>query len=107
MATLVDSFSNMPLLIILVAYISFWLLGPWLAYGSPQWVSAPWLSTLMVNFNQSVVDANGKIVPTWADVLNRANLGFEVMHERNAHNFPLDLASTESTNIALTAPQIA
>ena len=38
--------------------------------------------------------------------LNRANLGFEVMHERNAHNFPLDLASSESTNIALTAPQI-
>merc|ERR1711904_649615 len=23
------------------------------------------------NFNQSVVDANGKIVPTWGDVLNR------------------------------------
>ena len=42
-----------------------------------------------------------------ADVLNRANLGFEVMHERNAHNFPLDLASAESTNVALTAPQIA
>ena len=97
----------MPLLIILVAYISFWLLGPWLAYGSPQWASAPWLSTLNgFNFNQSIVDANGKIVPTWADVLNRANLGFEVMHERNAHNFPLDLASAESTNVALTAPQI-
>ena len=45
------------------------------------------------NFNQSVVDVNGKVIPTWADVLNRANLGFEVMHERNAHNFPLDLAS--------------
>ena len=58
------------------------------------------------NFNQSIVDANGKVVPTWADVVNRANLGFEVMHERNAHNFPLDLASTESINIALTPPQI-
>ena len=50
------------------------------------------------NFNQSVVDANGKIVPTWGDVLNRANLGMEVMHERNAHNFPLDLASAETTD---------
>ena len=30
---------------------------------------------------------------TWADVLNRAGLGMEVMHERNAHNFPLDLAA--------------
>ena len=58
------------------------------------------------NFNQSIVDANGKIVPTWADVVNRANLGFEVMHERNAHNFPLDLASAESTNVALTAPAV-
>ena len=47
------------------------------------------------NFNQSVVDSNGRVVPTWADVLNRANLGMEVMHERNAHNFPLDLAATE------------
>ena len=44
------------------------------------------------NFNQSVVDASGKVVPTWGDVLNRANLGMEVMHERNAHNFPLDLS---------------
>ena len=35
---------------------------------------------------------NGRVVNTWADILNRANLGFEVMHERNAHNFPLDLA---------------
>ena len=28
------------------------------------------------NFNQSVVDVNGKIIPTWGDVLNRANLGY-------------------------------
>ena len=54
----------------------------------------------------SVVDANGKIVPTWGDVLNRANLGMEVMHERNAHNFPLDLASADTTEVALTAPSI-
>ena len=35
------------------------------------------------NFNQSVVESNGRVVNTWA---------VEVMHERNAHNFPLDLA---------------
>ena len=58
------------------------------------------------NFNQSVVDVNGKVIPTWGDVLNRANLGMEVMHERNAHNFPLDLASAESSTVALTAPSI-
>ena len=49
------------------------------------------------NFNQSIVASSGRVVPTWADVLNRANLGMEVMHERNAHNFPLDLAATEVT----------
>ena len=58
------------------------------------------------NFNQSVVDTSGKVVPTWGDVLNRANLGMEVMHERNAHNFPLDLAAAESTSVALVAPAI-
>ena len=58
------------------------------------------------NFNQSVVDANGKVIPTWADVLNRQSLGMEVMHERNAHNFPLDLACAESTSVALTAPAV-
>jgi photosystem II P680 reaction center D1 protein len=52
------------------------------------------------NFNQSVVDSQGRVINTWADIINRANLGMEVMHERNAHNFPLDLASVEapSTN---------
>ena len=58
------------------------------------------------NFNQSVVDASGKVVPTWGDVLNRANLGMEVMHERNAHNFPLDLAAAETSEVALVAPSI-
>ena len=58
------------------------------------------------NFNQSVVDYKGKVIPTWGDVLNRANLGMEVMHERNAHNFPLDLASTASSEVALLAPAI-
>jgi photosystem II P680 reaction center D1 protein len=46
-------------------------------------------------------------VHTWADVLNRANLGIEVMHERNAHNFPLDLAATEVQEIGLSAPSIS
>ena len=47
-----------------------------------------------LNFNQSIVDSQGRILNTWADILNRTNLGMEVMHERNAHNFPLDLASS-------------
>jgi photosystem II P680 reaction center D1 protein len=58
------------------------------------------------NFNQSLVSSEGKVINTWADILNRANLGFEVMHERNAHNFPLDLASASTTPVALVAPSI-
>ena len=58
------------------------------------------------NFNQSIIDAQGRVINTWADILNRSNLGMEVMHERNAHNFPLDLACAESTTVALTAPSI-
>nr|KJB15227.1 hypothetical protein B456_002G165800 [Gossypium raimondii] len=52
------------------------------------------------NFNQSIVDSQSRVINTWADIINCANLGMEVMHERNAHNFPLDLAAIEapSTN---------
>ena len=48
-----------------------------------------------LNSNQSIIDSSGhllNILNTWADIINRADLGMEVMHERNAHNFPLDLA---------------
>ena len=69
------------------------------------WLTAMGVSTMAFNlngfnFNQSVVDVSGKTIPTWADVVNRADLGFEVMHERNAHNFPLDLAAKEVAPIA-------
>ena len=57
-----------------------------------------------LNFNQSVVDSQGRVLK--ADIINRANLGMEVMHERNAHNFPLDLAAGESLPVALTAPAV-
>jgi photosystem II P680 reaction center D1 protein len=58
------------------------------------------------NFNQSILDSQNNVIPTWADILNRAGLGMEVMHERNAHNFPLDLAAAETNPVALTAPAI-
>jgi photosystem II P680 reaction center D1 protein len=61
------------------------------------WFTALGISTMAINlngfnFNQSILDSNGRIINTWADILNRANLGLEVVHERNAHSFPLDLA---------------
>ena len=61
------------------------------------WFTALRISTMAfnlngLNFNQSILDANGRVINSWADVINRANLGLEVVHERNAHSFPLDLA---------------
>ena len=58
------------------------------------------------NFNQSIQDSQGHVINTWADILNRGGLGMEVMHERNAHNFPLDLAAADTTPVALVAPAI-
>merc|ERR1712241_1557509 len=75
------------------------------------WLTAMGVSTMAFNlngfnFNQSVVDSQGRVINTWADIINRADLGMEVMHERNAHNFPLDLASGDILPVALTAPAV-
>ena len=75
------------------------------------WLTSVGIATMSfnlngLNFNQSILDYQGRVIKTWADLLNGANLGIEVMHERNAHNFPLDLASSQVTPVALTAPTI-
>ena len=75
------------------------------------WFTALGISTMAFNlngfnFNQSVLDSQGRVVNTWADILNRANLGMEVMHERKAHNCPLDLAAGEAVPVASIAPSI-
>jgi photosystem II P680 reaction center D1 protein len=64
------------------------LLGGWPVIGI--WFTALGVSTMAfnlngLNFNQSIIDHSGHLINSWAD------LGMEVMHERNAHNFPLDL----------------
>ena len=71
------------------------LLAAWPVFGI--WLTSLGVSTMAfnlngLNFNHSISDANDKVVSTWADILNRSDIGLEVMHERNAHNFPLDLA---------------
>ena len=70
-------------------------LGGWPVIGI--WFTALGVSTMAfnlngLNFNQSIIDSNGHLINSWADIMNRADLGMEVMHERNAHNYPLDLA---------------
>ena len=62
----------------------------------------PWHSTSMDSTSINPLNTSeGHVVNTWADILNRAGLGMEVMHERNAHNFPLDLAAASTTPVAL------
>merc|ERR1711869_171047 len=74
------------------------------------WFTAMGVATMAFNlngfnFNQSVLDAQGRVINTWADLLNRSNLGIEVMHERNAHNFPLDLASGTPFPVSVISPE--
>jgi photosystem II P680 reaction center D1 protein len=84
-----------------------YFLAAWPVIGI--WLTAMGVATMAFNlnglsFNQSILDAQGRILSSWADVLNRGNLGMEVMHERNAHNFPLDLAAGKAKRfVALTA----
>jgi photosystem II P680 reaction center D1 protein len=49
------------------------------------WFTALGVSTMAfnlngLNFNQSIVDSQGRVINTWADIINRADLGMEVMH---------------------------
>ncbi|KAF6152374.1 hypothetical protein GIB67_006610 [Kingdonia uniflora] len=77
----------------------YFFLAAWPVVGI--WFTALGISTMAFNlngfnFNQFVVDSQGRVINTWADIINRANLGMEVMHERNVHNFLLDLATVEA-----------
>jgi photosystem II P680 reaction center D1 protein len=75
-----------------------------------------WFATLAIisfsfnangfNFNHSVLDHQGHVINTWADILNRGGLGIEAIHERNAHNIPLDLAAVRSEPVALQTAAI-
>ena len=75
------------------------------------WATSLGVSTMAFNlngfnFNQSIISHDGQVINTWADMVNRADLGLEVMHERNAHNLPLDLAANNIVPIALKAPAV-
>lgn len=58
------------------------------------------------NFNQSILDRQGKVIPSSADILNRATLGIQVMHAPNTHHFPEILASGDAVPVSLAAPDI-
>ena len=70
-------------------------LGAWPVIGI--WFTSLGVSTMAfnlngLNYNESIFDRSSHLVLSWADIVNRADLGMEVIHEVNAHNFPLDLA---------------
>lgn len=52
------------------------------------------------NFNHSILNSQGRIIRTDADILNRANLGIQAMHSPNAHHFPLVLAGGEPISVS-------
>merc|ERR1719468_867361 len=71
---------------------SYWYMV-YITWGKYYGFQLKWLQ-----FNQSIMDSSGHLINSWADIVNRADLGMEVMHERNAHNFPLDLAISAAIN---------
>jgi photosystem II P680 reaction center D1 protein len=52
------------------------------------------------------MDGQGHVIPSWAEVINRAILGMDVMYERNVHNFAFDRAAADVASMVLTAPLI-
>ena len=65
-------------------------LGGWPVIGI--WFTALGVSTMAFNLNgfnfNECNQPTGHLILSWADIMNRADLGMELMHERNAHNFP-------------------
>lgn len=57
------------------------------------WFAALGVSTMAfglngLNFHHSILDSQGQVIRTEADLLNRANLGIQAMHAPNTHHFP-------------------
>ena len=72
------------------------------------WCAAVGVSTMAFNlngfnFNQSILDSQGRVIYSHADLLNRANLGIQAMHSPNAHHFPLILAGGEPITVNLVS----
>jgi len=59
------------------------------------------------NFNQSILDSQGIVISTDADLLNRANIGIQVMHAPNTHHFPEVLASGDAVPMSFAVPKVA
>jgi photosystem II P680 reaction center D1 protein len=95
------------------------LLIPWLASRNHRafhfllaalptlgiWFAAMGVGTMAFNlngfnFNHSILDSRGEVIRTEADVLNRANLGLQVMHAPNVHHFPVIMSAGEEIPVS-------
>jgi photosystem II P680 reaction center D1 protein len=52
------------------------------------------------NFNHSILDSQGEVLRTDADIVNRANLGIQGMHAPNVHHFPMVISGGESIPVS-------
>lgn len=52
------------------------------------------------NFHHSVLDSNGRVIYTDADLLTRATLGLQAMHSPNVHHFPMVIAGGEPKRVS-------
>ncbi|MGA9380491.1 MAG: Photosystem Q(B) protein 1 [Phormidium sp.] len=60
------------------------------------------------NFNHSVLDASGNVIPTDADLLNRATIGIQEMRAPNTHHFPLLISGNQMSPISVkSAPVVS
>ena len=63
-------------------FLAAWpVIGIWFASAG---IFAAGFNLNGLNYNHSILDNQMRVIPTWADVVTRANLGLEVSHERNA-----------------------
>jgi photosystem II P680 reaction center D1 protein len=62
------------------------------------------------NFNQPAIKCRDRDVacnvPTWVDIINRADLGIAEIGDRHIHDFPGGLATSEPVLLRLTAPAL-
>ena len=58
------------------------------------------------NFNHSILDSQGHVIHTDADILNRANLGIQAMQAPNTHHFPLLMSGNEMMPVSLEIPAV-
>jgi photosystem II P680 reaction center D1 protein len=54
-----------------------------------------------LNFSQPIIQSQGRVINTWMDTLTQANMGMEVVRDRNIYTFPVDLMSQNSAQIPL------